>query len=106
MMMLWLWNLFIFLVLHVCVFEEVFPAVRSYTQLLEFFHRKSKVLWRKQTREINKNKEVLFTQWACKPSGHLRCDKNRFVAVLHRIRFPSQGIEARPREGDLVCGEI
>lgn len=34
---------------------------------------------------------------ARKPSGHLCCDKNRFVTILLQIRLPKRRIEARPR---------
>lgn len=49
------------------------------------FAVESRVYFKMRTRVIIVKVEVLSTQWACKPSRHLRCDRNRFVAVLRRI---------------------
>lgn len=62
-----------------------------------------------QQRKKKKKKKKTKPQHngARKASGHLCCDKNRFVTILLQIRLPKRwGIEARPGEGDLVCGEI
>lgn len=59
-----------------------------------------------QRRGRKKISSPVNTMAPVKPSGHLCCDKNRFVAILLQIQLPKRGIEAGQREGDLVCGEI
>lgn len=71
--------------------------VPSFFRAIESSQQREKNKTRKKPRQHNGTR---------KPSGHLCCDKNRFVTILLQIRLPKRGIEARQREGDLVCGEI